>query len=64
VFIDGVQASPDENGYYTVPAEAVLSTVTVSGVVVEDFTGQKATFWDWLINLFRTIADFFRNLFK
>lgn len=64
VFIDGVMVTPDEEGYYTVPAEETISTVTVSGVVVDENTGSGSTFWDWLMNLFRSIADFFRNLFK
>ena len=64
VFIDGEQAQPGADGYYTVPAEAALSTVTVSGVVVDDFSGQGSSFWDWLMNLLRMIANFFRNIFK
>ncbi|MCH5197535.1 MAG: InlB B-repeat-containing protein [Oscillospiraceae bacterium] len=64
VFIDGEKVSPDAEGYYTVPAEQTLTTVTVSGVVIDESNGTKNTFWDWIVNLFRSIADFFRGLFN
>ena len=68
VYINGVEAVPDEDGYYTVPANAGEVKVTISGAVYDDNgegsggTG-KFNFWEWLINLFRKIGQFFKDLF-
>ncbi len=68
VYINGVEAVPDEDGYYTVPANAGEVKVTISGAVYDDDgegsggTG-KFNFWEWLINLFRKIIQFFKDLF-
>ena len=68
VYINGVEAVPDEDGYYTVPANAGEVKVTISGAVYDDNgegsggTG-KFNFWEWLINLFRKIIQFFKDLF-
>ncbi len=68
VYINGVEAVPDENGYYTVPANAGEVRVTISGAVYDkDGEGSGGTgkfnFWEWLINLFRKIIQFFKDLF-
>ncbi len=68
VYINGVEAVPDEDGYYAVPANAGEVKVTISGAVYDDNgegsggTG-KFNFWEWLINLFRKIIQFFKDLF-
>ena len=70
IYINGEIAYPDTSGYYTVPASPNLSTVSITGAIPDGdpITGENSTgktsFWDWLLNLFRTIANFFRNLFK
>ena len=68
VYINGVEAVPDEDGYYTVPANAGEVKVTISGAVYDkDGEGSGGTgkfnFWEWLINLFRKIIQFFKDLF-
>mgnify|MGYP002625383580 CR=1 FL=1 len=71
VYINGEEAYPDTSGYYTVPASPNLSTVSIAGAIPNedpitgggDSTG-KTNFWDWLVNLFRSIANFFRNMFN
>ena len=71
VYINGEEAYPDTSGYYTVPASPNLSTVSIAGAIPNedpitgdgDSTG-RTSFWEWLVNLFRNIANFFRNLFK
>ena len=68
VYINGVEAVPDEDGYYTVPANAGEVKVTISGAVyADDGEGSGGTgkfnFWEWLINLFRKIIQFFKDLF-
>ncbi len=68
VYFNGVEAVPDEDGYYTVPADTGDVQVTISGAVYDDEgdgeggTG-KFNFWEWLLRLFRKIADFFKDLF-
>lgn len=70
IYINGEVAYPDTSGYYTVPASPNLSTVSITGAIPDGdpITGEnntgKTSFWDWLLNLFRTIANFFRNMFK
>ncbi len=70
VYINGQEAYPDTSGYYTVPASPNLSTVSIAGAIPDEdpVTGGESTgktsVWEWLINLFRTIANFFRNIFK
>ena len=70
VNINGQEAYPDTSGYYTVPASPNLSTVSIAGAIPDEdpVTGgdstSKTSFWEWLINLFRTIANFFSNIFK
>ena len=66
VYINGEQAYPDPEGYYTVAASPNLDTVSIAGAIPEsdDDDSGKVSVWQWLINLFRSIADFFRNLFK
>ena len=70
VYINGVEAYPDTSGYYTVPASPNLSTVSIAGAIPDEdpITGgdstSKTNFWQWLVNLFRNIANFFNNLFR
>ena len=71
VYINGEEAYPDTSGYYTVPASPNLSTVSIAGAIPNEdpITGEgdstgRTSFWEWLVNLFRNIANFFRNMFK
>lgn len=70
VYLNGAVAEPDENGYYYIEAKTGDVLVNVAGAVTEEGDdGQGGTivtkwsFWDWLIQLFRKIGDFFRGLF-
>ncbi|MBQ7637794.1 MAG: InlB B-repeat-containing protein [Clostridia bacterium] len=75
VFVDGVKAAQNADGSFTIPASASGSSVTVvgttptainpgdSGVDNGGNTG-KISFWQRIINFFRSITDFFRNLFS
>ncbi len=67
LYLNGQEFYPDSSGYYTVPAEPALSVVSIAGVVHEpdpDNGGtNKVSFWQWLVNFFRGIADFFQRLF-
>ncbi len=71
VYINGAVAEPDENGYYYIEAKTGDVLVNVAGALTEEGDdGQGGTivtkwsFWDWLIQLFRKIGDFFRGLFS
>ncbi len=71
VYLNGEPIQPDGEGFYTVPASPELATVGISGVVPENpldpgsgSSSGGVSFWQWIVNLFRSIADFFRNLFK
>ncbi len=68
VYINGVEVEPDAEGYYVVPAGSGDARVTIAGAMIDTGAGDgeivtKWSFWEWLLNLFRKIADFFRNLF-
>ena len=69
VYLNGIEITPDGSGYYTVPADANLATVSIAGVVPDDpITGNndsngKTSFWEWLVNFFRSIAAFFQRIF-
>ena len=66
VYINGEAVEPDENGYYTVPANAGDIRVTISGAMYNDDgngSGSKWSFWEWLLALIRKIINFFKNLF-
>ena len=68
VYINGKEATPNEEGYYVVPAGSGDVRVTIAGAVIDNGDGSgdtvtKWSFWEWLLQLFRKIADFFSNLF-
>ncbi len=64
VYINGVEAEADADGYYTVPANAGNVRVSIAGAVYKDDadgTGSsgKWSFWEWLLMIFRKIAALF-----
>ena len=66
VYINGVATEADSDGYYTIPAGSGDVKVTIAGAIVEEGgeNGEVVTkwsFWEWLLNLFRKIAAFFRG---
>ena len=66
VYINGEAVEPDENGYYTVPANAGDIRVTISGAMYNDDgdgNGSKWSFWEWLLALIRKIVNFFKSIF-
>ena len=66
VYINGQAVEPDENGYYTVPANAGEVRVTISGAMYDDDgngSASKWSFWEWLLALIRKIINVFKNLF-
>ncbi len=68
VYMNGEPLTPDDRGYYTIPADTGDVKITLSGAVYDDDgegdsgTG-KFNFWEWLMRLFKQIGDFFRDLF-
>ena len=72
VYLNGIEIQPDGDGYYTVPADANLATVSIAGVVPDDpiidnggsDSNNKTSFWEWIVNFFRSIAQFFQKLFN
>lgn len=68
VYINGVQATPDANGYYVIPAGSGDARVTIVATVKDDNseggsqTVTKWSFWEWLMSIFRKIADFFKGI--
>ncbi len=67
IYINGEEVQPDGSGYYTVPAAEGLATVSIAGVVREtpsDSGSSKTSFWQWLVNFFRSIAEFFQRIFN
>ena len=68
VYVNGEEVEADANGYYTIPAGSGDARVTIAGAIIDTGAGEgdtvtKWSFWEWLLQLFRKIADFFRNLF-
>ena len=68
VYINGQEAQPNAEGYFVVPAGSGDVRVTIAGAMIDTGAGEgetvtKWSFWEWLLQLFRKIADFFRNLF-
>ncbi len=69
VYINGVEAKENAEGYYVIPAGSGDAKVTVAGIMEDDDTGNgevvtKWSFWEWLLSIFRKIADFFKGLFS
>ncbi len=67
VYINGVEVEPDAEGYYVVPAGSGDARVTIAGAMIDTGAGEgevvtKWSFWEWLLNLFRKIAEFFKGL--
>ncbi len=63
VCLNNVIVEPDENGVYTIPANCGDVQVRAEGVV-KDEEGTKLSIWDAILNFFKKIADFFKNLFS
>lgn len=75
VYIDGVKAAQNPDGSFSVKASASNSSIQVvgttpavidpgdSGSNTGDANG-KISFWQRILNFFRSIGDFFRNLFS
>ena len=66
VYVNGQVVEPDEDGYYTVPANEGNIMVTIAGAVYDDDgtgSASKFNFWEWLLALLRKIVNFFKNLF-
>lgn len=72
VYINNVEASPDENGVYTIPAGSYADTVSIIGATEEYESGVCAycgkvhdgTFWGRLIAFIHLILSFFTQLFR
>jgi|GEM_PF-1101114 len=69
VYINGVEAKENAEGYYVIPAGSGDAKVTVAGIMADDDSGNgevvtKWSFWEWLLSIFRKIADFFKGLFS
>lgn len=62
VRVDGKEIEADKNGIYTVPAGEKNAVVTVEAEVKNN-DGEKLSFWEMLVNFFRTIKEFFEDLF-
>lgn len=63
VYINDEIVTPDENGVYTIAANTGDAHVRADGVVSEKEDGEKTSFWEAILNFFKSIADFFRRLF-
>lgn len=71
VYINNVEATPDENGVYTIPAGSRADTVTIAGAtehyerVVCPYCGKMhdGTFWGRLIAFIHQLIVFFSRLF-
>ncbi len=69
VYVNGEEIEPDSEGYYVIPAGTGDARVTIAGAMYGTEDGDdgevvtKWSFWEWLLNLFRKIGDFFKNLF-
>ncbi len=72
VYINNKEASPDENGVYTIPAGSSYDTVSIIGATekyektVCDYCGKEhnGTFWGRLVAFIHMILAFFRQLFN
>ena len=72
VYINNVEASPDENGVYTIPAGSYADTVSIIGATekyepaVCDYCGKvhDGTFWGRIVAFFHMIFAFFVRLFN
>ncbi len=70
VYINGVEATADADGYYVVPAGLGDARVTIAGAMLDtDGSGDgevvtKWSLWEWLLNFFRKIVAFFQGLFN
>lgn len=65
IFINNKEVTPDASGTYTIEANTGDAHVRIEGIAYEDDeTGAKLSFWEMLVNFFRKIGEFFKNLFK
>ena len=75
VYANGTLLTPDANGVYTVPAgeedltfNVDYTPITNEGVddsgSTDPANGGKTSFWQLIVNFFRTIANFFKKLFN
>lgn len=65
VYLNDEVVLPNGDGIYTIPANIGDVHVKVEGMVLnpDDNNGGKISFWQMIINFFKSIADFFKNLF-
>lgn len=64
VYFNDELATPDVDGIYTIPANVGDVHVRADGLVNDpDNTDGKISFWEMIINFFKRIGEFFRNLF-
>lgn len=65
IFINNKEVTPDASGTFTIEANTGDAHVRIEGIAYEDDeTGTKLSFWEMIVNFFRKIAEFFKNLFK
>lgn len=65
IFINNKEVTPDASGTYTIEANTGDAHVRIEGIAYEDDeTGAKLSFWEMIVNFFRKIGEFFKNLFK
>ena len=65
IFINDKEVTPDASGTYTIEANTGDAHVRIEGIAYEDSeTGTKLSFWEMIVNFFRQIGEFFKNLFK
>lgn len=66
VYFNDEIAIPDQDGIYTIPANVGDVHVKANGLMnnPDDDNGGKISFWEMIMNFFRRIGDFFRNLFN
>jgi len=70
IYIDGVEAQPDADGYYTIPAGEDSVSVSISRAIEDTDNGSgsgsgtstgKLSFWEWLLRLIRKILSVFKK---
>ncbi len=63
IFVNNKEVTPDATGTYTIEANTGDAHVRIEGIAYKDDSGTKLSFWEMIVDFFRKIADFFKNLF-
>ncbi len=63
VYVNDKKVTPAADGTYTIDAGTGDAHIRVEGVL-KDADGTKLSFWEMILDFFRRIGDFFRNLFS